>query len=594
MARLWHKRAIVAVLAGLITGLCFAELAIADIIPPKATAVTPGGINIADGSFSYSVTDLSMGSLKLERFYRYGWPQSNDPVFGRNFSSNFEIYIADSRTTAAQAVAPVVHIGNSASGTYIGSGASVFPNNLDAEKGLLGWNGSQYVYTDSSGTIYTFSATIQAKTSTWASFSRRIERIDYPDGRRQSFSYDASGNLKLVEDSAGFAMVFDYNANGDVLTGCAFNRSQTYVSATSTCAGAALKTSYTYGGTGGTYPGQWLATETDVMNQVTTYTQGIPSIGLTCIQPPGFASCAVSLNLGTGGGTQSLLDSGTWTVTHDDPAVVNNPDASPADDGSNAVTVTDPNGIAVTHYFTKSSPYTIMNANGSGTSFRYEGGSPYNNPWTFTTYGSFLRSATFPEGNQYLAEYIGPFKSITKETLVPKPGSGQSNLIKAYGYGPCTSPGSYQNCAKPIWIKDPNNNQADYTYATHGGMLSQMQPAPVPGVARPLKLYTYAQKFAYIKNSVGTLIQAATPIWMPVTETTCQTATGSSTAVCDGTAMQTVVTYEYGADGTANNLWARGKVVSSGGTSRRSCFGYDNQGNKIWDTSPRAGLGSCP
>ena len=145
-----------------------------------------------------------------------------------------------------------------------------------------------------------------------------------------------------------------------------------------------------------------------------------------------------------------------------------------------------------------------------------------------------------------------------------------------------------------FWIKDPNGNQTDYTYATHGGVLSEMQPAPSVGVARPLKLYTYTQKFAYIKNSVGTLVQAATSIWMPATEITCQTVANSNVAACDGAAVQTVVTYEYGADGTANNLRARGKMVSWNGTSLRTCFGYDNQGSKIWETSPRAGLASCP
>src|SRR3546814_13846348 len=55
-----------------------------------------------------------------------------------------------------------------------------------------------------------------------------------------------SGYLKLVDDSAGYAMVFDYNGNGDATAACIFNRSQTYVTASSTCSGAALKTGYGY------------------------------------------------------------------------------------------------------------------------------------------------------------------------------------------------------------------------------------------------------------------------------------------------------------------------------------------------------------
>jgi hypothetical protein len=75
---------------------------------------------------------------------------------------------------------------------------------------------------------------------------------------------------------------------------------------------------------------------------------------------------------------------------------------------------------------------------------------------------------------------------------------------------------------------------------------------------------------------------------------------GSSTAACDTAAgaprIQT--TYEYGADGTANNLLVRGLVVTDlvTGTSRRTCSTYDPIGRKISETSPRgtASLSVCP
>jgi hypothetical protein len=40
--------------------ICFAVATRADIIPPKVYATTPGGINVADGSLVYSVTDLAL------------------------------------------------------------------------------------------------------------------------------------------------------------------------------------------------------------------------------------------------------------------------------------------------------------------------------------------------------------------------------------------------------------------------------------------------------------------------------------------------------------------------------------------------------
>jgi hypothetical protein len=121
-----------------------------------------------------------------------------------------------------------------------------------------------------------------------------------------------------------------------------------------------------------------------------------------------------------------------------------------------------------------------------------------------------------------------------------------------------------------------------------------MRPAPSAGAARPLKVYTYIQKYAWVKNSAGTLVQAAAPVWLPASETLCQTAANSSTPVCDSSAQQMVTTFEYGADGSANSLRLRGKVVTSGGVSRRSCVSYDDVGNAISGTSARAALTSCP
>jgi YD repeat-containing protein len=106
---------------------------------------------------------------------------------------------------------------------------------------------------------------------------------------------------------------------------------------------------------------------------------------------------------------------------------------------------------------------------------------------------------------------------------------------------------------------------------------------------------TYTQRYAYIKNSGGTLVAAASPIWVKSTETECQTVTGSSpAAVCDGAAPQKTTTYEYGATGTGQSLLVKGMVVTADSTSLRTCYGYDQWGNKISETTPRAGLASCP
>src|SRR3546814_10786368 len=77
-------------------------------------------------------------------------------------------------------------------------------------------------------------------------------------------------------------MVFDYNGNGDATAACIFNRSQTYVTASSTCSGAALKTGYGYTTISSKV---YLTSATDVLGNTTTYTQSVYG-GVTCIKPP--------------------------------------------------------------------------------------------------------------------------------------------------------------------------------------------------------------------------------------------------------------------------------------------------------------------
>src|SRR3546814_15399917 len=88
-----------------------------------------------------------------------------------------------------------------------------------------------------------------------------------------------------------------------------------------------------------------------------------------------------------------------------------------------------------------------------------------------------------------------------------------------YTYGPCASPGSKKTCGKPASITDPGGHTTNWTYAAaHGGVLTEMKPAPTSGAARPLTVHTYVQKYAYIKNSGGSLVAASAPVWLPRSE----------------------------------------------------------------------------
>jgi len=184
--------------------------------------------------------------------------------------------------------------------------------------------------------------------------------------------------------------------------------------------------------------------------------------------------------------------------------------------------------------------------------------------------------------------------NLVQTIYVPKSGSALANVVTSAGYDAVCN--NQKTCNKPNWVKDAKGGQTDYTYdASHGGVLSEMGPAPSSVDARPLKLTTYVQRYASIKNSAGNLVQADTAIWVKGSETSCQTQAGANpAATCDSSTTITTTTYEYGATGTWQSLLVKGLAISSSGTTLRTCFAYDQYGNKLSETAPRANLTSCP
>lgn len=573
----------------------------ADVLPPKVISTTPGGVNIADGSFVYTQTDLTIGPLTLERFHLGGPLDPDVPFFGPHMSHNFDIYVAETHASPSpyhpfnSYGKDYVHMGLSAPGPYIQeftASPTPVPGSEDAMRGELDWVGGAYVYTDQDGTIYTFTPAVTAVVGPInpPMHTQRVANIVHPNGRTLTFSYNASGQLKEVADSTGYAIIFDYGSTSstdmNVVAACAFDLAHDYVTPASTCSGAPLKTSYGY--TGGL-----LTSTVDVTGQTTTYSYTNDEI--SCIKPPGYTACKITNTMGSAaGGTgwqvwqQTMADGAVWqtgvggTFQRDESYVPS--------DGDNLATVTDPAGNTTSYTLTGTSPYSMTDPYGNVTQYRYTGGRDFlSDPSTPLSYGSMLTEVDFPEGNKYLAEYNSPYKTITKQTLRAKPPVGGAPAVPDIvdeAYYTCGA-SNRPVCAEPTWKKDANGNQTDFAYYDWGGVKSEMQPAPKTGAARPLKLYDYVQKYAYIKNSGGTLVAASVPVWLANSETDCQTVAGSSAATCDTAAPITVTTYEYGANGTADNLLLRGKVVSSGGVSLRTCYGYDARSRKIWETSPR-------
>ena len=169
----------------------------------------------------------------------------------------------------------------------------------------------------------------------------------------------------------------------------------------------------------------------------------------------------------------------------------------------------------------------------------------------------------------------------------PRPGRPCRQSFKTAQFGT-----GFFTQTKPIWRKDALGNQTDYTYdAAHGGLLTETGPAV--NSIRPQKRYSYIQRYAWIKSGAS-WVQVATPIWVLTSESSCKTSAWTGSACSAGASDEIVTAYDYGPNSGPNNLLLRGTTVTADGITRRTCFGYDEFGRKMSQTTPNTNLGSCP
>ncbi|RYY02167.1 MAG: hypothetical protein EOO53_14120 [Gammaproteobacteria bacterium] len=177
-------------------------------------------------------------------------------------------------------------------------------------------------------------------------------------------------------------------------------------------------------------------------------------------------------------------------------------------------------------------------------------------------------------------------------------------VTTAGGYAKCTLL-NYKVCNQATTITDNNGNVTDYAYDPLTGQPSMVTlPADNKGV-RSQTRYKYTPYYAYYKqNGATTVTKAATPVYLLSRESKCHTAvanvTPESTAAAGCTNDSEVITeYDYGPQtGVANNLLLRGITVKAttahGSETHRTCYSYDDFGNRIGQTTPNARLVSCP
>jgi hypothetical protein len=541
--------------------------------PPKQMTLSPHGVDLSDGRFSYKTADLSIGPLTLERSFLGGRTIEGSNYFGPNWTHNYAIYVVEKDRSKLDGVYVVlgrglVHF------TYSSYSPGTYPCwNPDCDGATLTSANGTFVYTDPQGNVYTFNPSVSpfAPPSNISPPLRnqRIARIDYADGHTLTYTYNGQ-QLRQIASNYGYSLVFEYSGSTNSVTrACGYNRAVTLVTTASTCAGAALAVTYSYGASTN------VGNVVDVMGQNWGYDYGDTSAKLTCVRQVNSSACQIANTYVPQVGakphavtTQTTPDGAVWNYGYEgvDPDYIQLPGMPPPYSGG---AFSGPEGIAVSAQF-------------GGGLLDYYG---QNGRLTYLQWNGIELSRLYhPEGNNVSYGWRGGQK--VAEAWEAKPNSGVATIGSSMGFpdgqAECTGPQPRKLCNRPIWRKDFKGNQTDYTYEPHGGVKTETGPS-VGGI-RPQVRYEYALRRAWVNN--GGYAPEAVSIYLPSRKAFCATGAASGWG-CAVAGDEVVITYDHGPDSGPNNLLLRSETMTAGGVTRRTCYGYDWMGNRISTTRPK-------
>ena len=191
-----------------------------------------------------------------------------------------------------------------------------------------------------------------------------------------------------------------------------------------------------------------------------------------------------------------------------------------------------------------------------------------------------LMSVTKPEGNSvsYIYDARG---NVTSTTSTPKSSSGQSSIAVNAGYD--SSCGNLKTCNKPNWTRDAKGNQTDYTYdGTHGGVLTVTLPVDQNGLRQ--RTYNTYTSFDTGNGYIYRLTR---------TESCGLNAGQLGLTACPATVATSVATTDYGTSTTAPRSYKTFLPLSvtqtdgAGSLSVTTTYTYDNIGNVVIVDGPR-------
>ena len=326
-------------------------------------------------------------------------------------------------------------------------------------------------------------------------------RYNYPDGRVLTYGYSSNGLVQSVTRSDGLQLKYTWtlvSGAWTITSVTAINNAYEYCAPTATTCSLQMTWPTTNYSTSTPSAGATAFTVTDSIGRVTRYTSypnytyGIKLPTSASADNITYTLCGTSSNWCSSfaaeypgqngypyqGYVASVLRDGqTWTYS-----------GSPGSYG---------------YYQCGTASYGFTNPVGSGKQILVANCEPNMYPAAAPTpgfnplkqltdedgvqfvagyWGGLISSATKPEGNQ--TQYVWhDAAAVSKETLVPKSGSGLANVTLTANYP--TSGCTPVTCNQPVSIIDGRTNETDYTYdPTHGGVLTATLPPDANGSGR--------------------------------------------------------------------------------------------------------------
>ncbi len=570
-------------------------------LPPRADTQSPTGVSFKTGGFTISgITDLSIGGsgsagLTFVRMYAstnnsslasltgaQGWTFNTSASIVRNpyvygpdefpppdpLSYSW-VYTVLTGTSTSRFRAGFIRNSVPSSGTY-----TPYSNNGETLVFTKIGNGNEssgsyFTFTDAQGTAYVYP---------WNSWVPNLQSVTYPDGTRLDNSYSPK---RMVISNRGYALLWE-----SVNKVCVINTAEHHVTASTTnCPAGTQSVTYAYSGGGSN-----LTSVTNNAGQTTTY-EYVGTSHLGCIKDPGQSICKITNvynvcppPLGPPAPANRILDQVISQTTGTGESYTYSYSSYAGDlcndytgYGVFASMVAPGSGTTQVSTNGAGTVLSIVDPLGRGSGFQHEDGGL--NPYEAT----MLSAASSPEGNaQWFTR--DPRGNVTEQRIKAKPGSGFADIVITASYpATCTN---RKTCNKPDYIIDAKGNRTDFTYdPNHGSVLTETRPAAPNGV-RPQKRNRYAQLYAWIKNSSGSFVQAASPVWLLTGSSECMTQTS-----CTATADEIKATFTYGSTGVANNLLPTVVTVAAGdgSISATTTTAYDFAGNAITVDGPISG-----